>query len=66
MELVAVPAFFSLGLKPALLNTPLVHHGTGTTKVSRLEPMTGWLGRGAAKPPSGPGWVHEIKHDGYP
>jgi ATP-dependent DNA ligase len=19
----------------------------------------------AAKPPSGPGWVHEIKHDGY-
>ena len=19
----------------------------------------------AAKPPSGPGWIHEIKHDGY-
>jgi bifunctional non-homologous end joining protein LigD len=20
---------------------------------------------GAAKPPSGPGWLHEIKHDGF-
>jgi ATP dependent DNA ligase domain len=24
-----------------------------------------WIPTLAAKPPSGPGWVHEIKHDGY-
>ncbi len=27
-----------------------------------LEPMPGIAGE---KPPSGPKWIHEIKHDGY-
>ena len=31
-------------------------------KASRIEPC---LPSTAAKPPSGPGWLHEIKHDGY-
>jgi bifunctional non-homologous end joining protein LigD len=31
-------------------------------KVRRLEPC---LSRPAKKPPAGPGWIHEIKHDGF-
>jgi bifunctional non-homologous end joining protein LigD len=27
-----------------------------------IEPC---LPRGAKQPPAGPGWIHEIKHDGY-
>jgi hypothetical protein len=31
-------------------------------QLKRIEPC---LPRPAAKPPAGPGWIHEIKHDGY-
>jgi ATP-dependent DNA ligase len=31
-------------------------------QVRRIEPC---LPRAAKQPPAGPGWIHEIKHDGY-
>jgi bifunctional non-homologous end joining protein LigD len=31
-------------------------------KLKRLQPC---LSRPAKKPPAGPGWIHEIKHDGF-
>jgi bifunctional non-homologous end joining protein LigD len=31
-------------------------------QLKRIEPC---LPRGAKQPPAGPGWIHEIKHDGY-
>jgi bifunctional non-homologous end joining protein LigD len=31
-------------------------------QLSRIEPC---LPRSAKKPPAGPGWIHEIKHDGF-
>jgi len=36
--------------------------GLDQAKVSRIEPCIPSLAR---KPPSGPGWLHEIKHDGF-
>jgi bifunctional non-homologous end joining protein LigD len=36
--------------------------GLEKTKASKIEPCLPSLAR---KPPSGPGWLHEIKHDGY-
>jgi bifunctional non-homologous end joining protein LigD len=31
-------------------------------QLKRIEPC---LPRPAPRPPAGPGWIHEIKHDGY-
>ena len=31
-------------------------------QLRRIEPC---LPRPAPRPPTGPGWIHEIKHDGY-
>ena len=36
--------------------------GSAELKASRIEPC---LPSPARKPPSGPGWIHEIKHDGF-
>ena len=36
--------------------------GLEQAKASRMEPCLPSLAR---KPPSGPGWLHEIKHDGF-
>src|SRR5271169_693861 len=33
-----------------------------TRRVRRFEPC---LPRPAKRPPTGPGWIHEIKHDGF-
>ena len=33
-----------------------------TRRVRRFEPC---LPRPAKRPPAGPGWIHEIKHDGF-
>ena len=37
-------------------------HGLDQAKSSRIEPC---LPSPAVKPPSGAGWLHEIKHDGF-
>ena len=36
--------------------------GLEQAKASRIEPC---LPSPTLKPPSGPGWLHEIKHDGF-
>jgi hypothetical protein len=38
-------------------------------RVSADRPLAGFepcLPRPAKTPPAGPGWIHEIKHDGFP
>jgi bifunctional non-homologous end joining protein LigD len=38
------------------------HAGVLQRQLKRYEPC---LPRSAKAPPAGPGWIHEIKHDGY-
>lgn len=47
---------------PRMLWRPRNPRGRGYTPAAFIPPCRPTL---ATKPPSGPGWVHEVKHDGY-
>src|SRR5258706_15043218 len=46
---------------PAGIDTPMLLRTSPLTS-GFIEPC---LPSSAERPPSGPGWIHEIKHDGY-